>query len=97
MVQLRQEGVVPPHIRRVQGLGPQNRRLWRRVARDCGWKHPKAPAVRNLWKEGATEAALEFLGEVWAGCWQTMRVMVPVEAESEGAVSEGEEGSPGPP
>ena len=41
---------------------PQIRRLWRRVGKDCGGKHPKAPAVRKLRKGGATEAVSEFLG-----------------------------------
>ena len=31
---------------------PQIRRLWQRVARDFRWKHPIAPAVRKLWKDG---------------------------------------------
>ena len=76
---------------------PQIRRLWQRVARDCRWKHPKAPAVRKLWKEGATEAVLEFLGDVRVGCWQAVRVRAPAEAKGEGTGSEGEEGGPGPP
>ena len=40
----------------------------KRTSKDCGWKHPKAPAVRKLWKEGATEAVLEFLRDTPAGC-----------------------------
>ena len=67
------------------------------MAKDCRWKHPKAPAVRRLWKEeDATVAVLEFLGEVRAGCWQGGRVRAPAEAEGEGLVSEGDEGGPGP-
>lgn len=38
---------------------PHIPRLWRRVGEDYGWERPKAPAVRELWKE-ATEAFLEF-------------------------------------
>ena len=67
------------------------------MAKDCRWKHPKAPAVRKLWKERATEAFHEFLEDVRAGFWQGTRVRAPAEAEGEGGVSEGDEGSPGPP
>ena len=66
---------------------PQIRRLWKRVGKDCGWKHPKAPAVRKLWKEGATEAILEFLVDVRAGCWSSAgagAVRTPGEAEGGG-------------
>ena len=31
---------------------PQIRRLWQRIGKDCRWNCPKAPAVRELWKEG---------------------------------------------
>lgn len=48
---------------------PQKQKLWRRIGKDCGWKHPKAPAVHKLWKEGATEAVLEFLRDTRVGCW----------------------------
>ena len=58
---------------------------------------PRRQRCERLWEEGATEDILEFLGEVRAGCWQATRVRAPVEAENEGAVSEGEEGGPGPP
>lgn len=47
----------------------QRRRLWERVAKDCGWRRPRAPAVRKLWNEGATEAVLEFLKDTRAGCY----------------------------
>ena len=67
MVRQRQEIVAPPPFRRVPGLDPQTWRLWRRVAKDCGWQHPKAPAVRKLWREGATGAVLEFLEDTSVG------------------------------
>src|SRR6266705_3517789 len=47
----------------------KRQRLWRRVGKDCGWKHPKELAVRKLWKEGATEAVLEFLRDTQVGGW----------------------------
>ena len=62
------------------------------------WKHPKAPTVRKLWKEGATEAVLEFLGDVRVGCWSSAGVVrTPREGEGGGEESECEEGGPGPP
>ena len=72
---------------------PQIRRLWQRVAKDCKWKHPRAPAVRKLWKEGGTEAVLEYLSDTRVGCWSSAGAMrAPREAESLGEASEGEEG-----
>ena len=65
----------------------------RGLAKDCGWKRPKAPAVRKLWKEGATEAVLELLG-----CWSSAgAARSPSEAEGGGKVSDGEEDGPGSP
>ena len=46
---------------------PQIRRLWQRVAGYCRWWHPRAPALRELWKEGATGAVLGFLGDALVG------------------------------
>ena len=45
----------------------QIRRLWKRVGKDCNWKHPRAPSVRRLWKEDATAAVLEFLEDTPVG------------------------------
>ena len=39
------------------------------MGKDCGWKHSRAPAVRKMWKEKATEAVLEFLEDKPAGRW----------------------------
>ena len=47
----------------------QRHRLWRRVGKDCGWEHARAPAVRTLWAEGATEVVLEFLEDTHVGYW----------------------------
>ena len=54
-----------------QAWTAQIRRLWRRVGKDCEWKHPRAPAVRKLRREGATGAVLEFLEDTLVGRWQT--------------------------
>ena len=45
----------------------QIRRLWKRIGKDCNWKHPRAPSVRWLWKEDATAAVLEFLEDMPVG------------------------------
>ena len=75
---------------------PQIRRLWRRVGKDCGWKRPRAPAVRKLWREEATEAVLEFLRDTRVGCWTASRgAGRPAEEADQG--DGGEEGGPGPP
>ena len=46
---------------------PQIRRLWGRIGKDCHWERPRAPPVSWLWKEGATEAVLEFLEDTPVG------------------------------
>ena len=53
--------------------------------------------LRRLWKEGATEAVLGFLGEAPVRCWSSAGTARSPKAESGGEVSEGEEGGPGPP
>ena len=79
-------------------LLPQIQKLWGRVGKDCGWKHPRAPAVKKLWKEYATEVVLEFLEDTPVGRWPSAGVARAPREEgtSEGAGSEGEEGGPGP-
>ena len=74
----------------------QRHRLWRRVGKDCGWEHPRAPAVRKLWDERATEAVLEFLEDTRVGCWTAVGT-ARRQAEDVGQSGEGEEGSPEPP
>ena len=75
---------------------PQIRRLWRRVGKDCGWKHPRAPAVRKLWREEATEAVLEFLRDTRVGCWTASRRAERLAEEADQGDG-GEDGGPGPP
>ena len=67
------------------------------TGKDCGWKHPMAPAVRKLWKEGATEAVLELLRDAQVGCWTPAGRLLRggVDRVEEG--EEGEEGGPGQP
>ena len=40
---------------------PQIRELWQRIEKDCGWEHPRAPALRWLWKDDAVGAVVDFL------------------------------------
>ena len=64
---------------------PQIRRLWRGIGKDCGWEHPRAPAVRWLWDEGATGAVLEFLEDTRVGFRTSARaVSEPQRQEGEG-------------
>ena len=52
---------------------PQIQRPWERVGKDYRWERPRAPAVRNLWKEGATEAVLKYSADTRVGCWSLPR------------------------
>ena len=76
----------------------QIRRLWMRIGKDCKREHPRAPSVRWLWKEDATEAVIEFLEDTPVGPRSSGMVRVSVDGrESVGQLSEGEEGGPSPP
>lgn len=79
--------------------GLQIRMLWRRTGKDCHWEHPRAPAVRWLWKEEATEAVLEDLEDTRVGCRMSSEIAMVDEGRDEQEVpgSEGEEAGPGPP
>ena len=76
---------------------PQVRRLWRRIGKDCGWEHPRAPAVRWLWDKRATGAMLEFLEDTRVGCRTPARAMLGPQRqeEEEGRENQGEEGEEG--
>ena len=61
--------------------------LWRRIGKDCGWEHQRAPAARWLWDERVTGAVLEFLEGVRAGCRASARAvsgLLGQEGEGEG-------------
>ena len=80
---------------------PQIRELWRRVGKDCGWEHPRAPALRWLWKDDAVGAVVEFLENTRVGCRASAEMARARVDEGRGEedawVSEGEEGGPGQP
>ena len=47
---------------------PQIRMLWKDIEKAHGWKHPRAPSGKWLWKEKSTEAVLAYLGSTRVGC-----------------------------
>ena len=80
---------------------PQIRELWQRVGRDCGSEHPRAPALRWLWKDDAVGAVVDSLESTRVGSRvsaEMARARVG-EGRGEGVAwgSEGEGGGPGPP
>ena len=81
------------------GLGPPYLEAMEVCGNDRGWKHPRVPAVRKLWRGGATGAVLEFLDDTSAGRRLSAGVVrAPrVDGAGEGEVPEDEEGGIGPP
>lgn len=43
--------------------------MWKGIGKAYGWKHPKAPSVKHLWKDRATDAVLEFLRDTQWVAW----------------------------
>ena len=80
---------------------PQIRTLWQRVGKDCGWEHPRAPALRWLWKDDAVGAVVEFLESTKVGSRASVelaRARVGEDRDGEGVPGqESEEDGPGPP
>ena len=77
---------------------PQIRALWERVGKDCRWEHPRAPSMRWVWKEDATEAVIEFLEDTPVGSKSSGMARAKLDDRvCVGLVSVGEEGGPGPP
>ena len=75
---------------------PQARKMWGAIGKACGWKHPKAPSVRHLWKDKSTEAGLDFRRDARVGCMVNVR-RLPREGGEEGEGETSEEDGPGPP
>ena len=75
---------------------PQIRKLWKDIGYAQGWKHPRAPAVKWLWRERPTRAVLDFLGSTRVGCINVRRTP-PEEGGGADLGDEGGEGGPGPP
>ena len=83
----------------MQRVGPPYQGLWERIGKVCKWQHPRAPSVRWLWKEKATEAVLEFPEDTRVGCRVSSgRARVDGDRDVEEVPgSEGEKARPGPP
>ena len=69
VVQLREEAVTPPSFHGVSSVGSpdQGAIIWQKVGKDCGWEHPRAPALRRLWKDDAVGAVVELLENTRVG------------------------------
>ena len=71
--------------------------MWKTIGKACGWKHPKAPSFKHLWKDGAAGAVLDFLRDTKAGCMVNARRLLGEEGGEDGEGKINEEGWPGPP
>ena len=77
---------------------PQIRGLWRKVGKDCGWEHPRAPALRWLWKDDAVGALVELLENTRVGSRASARARVDEGRDGDEVPGqEDEEDGPGPP
>ena len=80
---------------------PQIRELWQRIGKDCGWEHPRAPALRWLWKDDAIGAVVEFLEGTRVGSRasaEMARAGMDEDRDGEEVLGqESEEDGPGPP
>ena len=75
----------------------QIRWFWKDRGKAFGWKHPRAPSVKWLWKEKATEAVLGYLTDTRVGRISTRRKPPEEECDGGGSGGEREEGGPGAP
>ena len=101
MVQLWQEAVAFPSVCWCRAWASQIRELWKRVGKDCGWEHPRAPALRWLWKDDDAGAVVEFLEGTRVGSRasaEMARLRIDEDRGNEVALGqEGEEDGPAPP
>ena len=68
------------------GHGPHRpRKCGTTIGKACGWNHPRAPSVKHLWKDKATEAVLDSLRDT-AGCMVNVR-RLPREEGGEGGMA----------
>ena len=84
-----------------QGVGPPDQGAVAESRRDCGWKHPRAPALRWLWKGDAVGAVVDFLEKTRVGSRasaEMARTRANEDREGDEALGqESEEDGPGPP
>ena len=81
-------------------MGPQIKELWQRVGKDCGWEHPRAPALRWLWKDDAVGAVVESLESTKVGSRasaELARARVDEGRDGEEVLGQESEDGPGPP
>ena len=101
VVQLWEETDATPSFTECQAWRPQIKELWKRIGKDCGWEHPRAPAMRGLWKDDAVGAVVEFLEVTRVGSRASAamaRARVDEDRDGEEVLGqEGEEDGPGPP
>ena len=71
---------------------PQIRKLQKDIGKAHGWRHPRAPSGKWLWKEKSTEAVLTFLKSTRVGCISTRRVPPEEQAKDEKEDAEATEG-----
>ena len=71
--------------------------MWKGIGKAHGWKYPRAPSVKWLWKVKSTESVLGLLRDTRIGCISTKRRLPEERYEEAGSGDEGEEGGPGPP
>ena len=100
VVQLRRAAVAAPFVE-CRAWAPQIRELCQRVGKDCGWEHPRAPALRWLWKDDAVGAVVDFLERAGVGSRASAKIArarVDEGREGDEAMGqESEEDGPGPP
>ena len=68
---------------------PQIRKLWKDIGKARGWKHPRAPSGKWLWREKSTETVLAFLGSSRVGCISARREVPEELAEAEDTTGSG--------
>ena len=71
------------------------------MGKDCGWEHPRTPALRWLWKDDAVGAVVDLLEGTRVGSRASAEMargrVDEVRGEEAAWGEEGEEGGPGLP
>ena len=77
---------------------PQTRGMRRTIGKANRWLHPRAPAIKWLWKEKSTEVVLGVLRDTRIGCISTRRVLPGgrLGDEMSGSGGEGKKGDRAP-
>ena len=86
-----------PLVYGVQGMAATGQKGVEGHREAHGWRYPRAPSVKWLWREESTEAVLKLLKGTREECISTRRRLPDERYEDAGSGDEGEEGGPGPP